>query len=178
MSTDVYTLLIALGSSAITATATLGAVSLTSRHMDRAGQSDRRLQAYATLLVAAGEVSQAYRRLEEVVSSFAERRATDDQAVNAANAQMASLGDSLHRASAVVALTGSEVGRREGKALYQKAKAVAASRVRLVPCLDNDPDDDSDPYVFSVVHPLDDKALDVAIDAYKAAMVPETTALP
>ena len=119
MSTDVYTLLIALGSSAITATATLGAVSLTSRHMDRAGQSDRRLQAYATLLVAAGEVSQAYRRLEEVVSSFAERRATDDQAVNAANAQMASLGDSLHRASAVC----SAEARAQASLLWERPAA-------------------------------------------------------
>ena len=144
MSTDVYTVLIALGSSAITAAATLGGVRLSARHTDWAGQSDRRLQAYADLLVAAGQVLQAYRRLLEDLSSF-----TDQLAADRANAYMADLADALHRASAVVALTGSEVGRREGKALYETAKAVAASRIRLSSTPD---EDDPDAYSFALVH--------------------------
>ena len=44
---------------------------------------------------------------------------------------MEELAAVLHEASAVVALTGSEVGRREGKTLYEKAGALAASRIRL-----------------------------------------------
>ena len=88
---------------------------------------------------------------------------------------MADLADALHRASAVVALTGSELGRREGKDLYETAKAVAASRIRLSSTLD---EDEPDVYPFALVHTLDDKALEIAIEVYKAALVPETTALP
>jgi hypothetical protein len=82
------------------------------------------------------------------------------------NTQMAELGSALHRASAVVALTGSETGRKQGKTLYGAARAVADSRV--VPT-----DDDMCPWIRTRA---DDGALDAAIEEYKAALVPETTA--
>jgi hypothetical protein len=163
MSADVYVLLAGLGGSLITALATLGGVRLTGRRTARAGRLERRVQAYADLLVAAGEVLGTYRRdLYSWSSDFGQQDA------NKANARMADLGDTLHRASAVVALTGSELGRRQGKALYETARRVAVSRIVAT-------DDAFLPYIKTKA---DDKALEAAIDDYKAALVPETTALP
>jgi hypothetical protein len=49
---------------------------------------------------------------------------------------------------------------------------VAGSRVRL------HDDDDPELYPFALVHTLDDKDLEAAIERFKAALIPETTALP
>ena len=163
VSSAVYVLLAALGGSAITASATLWGVRQGAQRSAKAQQAERRLQAYANLLVAAGEVLGTYRRLQgEMSPDF------DYEAASKANSQMADLAAALHRASAVVALTGSEQGREQGKELYQAARGVAASR--RVPT--GDPN-----YPWQMIS-NDDKALDAAIDDYKAALVPETTALP
>jgi hypothetical protein len=163
VSSAVYVLLAALGGAAITAAATLWGVRMGARRSARTQQAERRLQAYADLLVAAGEVLGTYRRdLYSWSSDFGQQDA------DRANAHMADLADTLHRASAVVSLTGSELGRRQGKALYETARGVAGSRIVAT-------EDDSRPYVRTRA---DDKALEVAIDDYKAALVPETTALP
>jgi hypothetical protein len=112
--------------------------------------------------VAAGEVLGTYRRdLYSVSSDFGQGDA------DKVNAHMADLGTALHRASAVVALTGSALGRQEGKILYGVARAVAAARI--VPT-----DDPKCPYARTKA---DDRELEAAIEHYKAALVPETTAL-
>jgi len=81
---------------------------------------------------------------------------------------MADLAAVLHRASAVVALTGSDLGRRQGKDLYEAARGLAANRI--VPT--GDPN-----YPFDVSS-AGYKELEAAIDDYKIALVPETTAPP
>jgi hypothetical protein len=111
--------------------------------------------------VAAGEVLGTYRRdLYSVSSDFGQGDA------DKVNAHMADLGTALHRASAVVALTGSELGRREGKILYGVARGVATARI--VPT-----DDPKYPYARTKAG---DRELEAAIEQYKAALVPETTA--
>ena len=163
VSSAVYVLLAALGGAAISAGATLWAVSMGAERSARAQQSVRRLQAYVDLLVAAGEVLGTYRRdLYSWSSDFGQHDA------DKANAHMADLAATLHRASAVVALSGSDLGQRQGKALYKTARGVAASRIVHT-------DDEFRPYIKTKA---DDKALEAAIDDYKAALVPETTALP
>src|SRR5215470_8184831 len=88
---------------------------------DTAELAARRLEAYANLLVAAGEVLGTYRRnLDALSPDFGQKDA------DKANAHMADLAAALHRASAVVALTGSDLGRRQGKDLYETARGVAA----------------------------------------------------
>jgi hypothetical protein len=160
----VYVLLAALGGSAITAVASLEAGRRTARHTDRAELAARRLEAYANLLVAAGEVLGTYRRNLDALSPDFSQKDGDR-----ANAHMADLAAALHRASAVVALTGSDLGRRQGKDLYETARGVAANRI--VPT--GDPN-----YPFDVGTGAADKQLEAAIDDYKAALVPETTAPP
>jgi hypothetical protein len=83
-------------------------------------------------------------------------------------ARMAALALGLHQASAVVALNGTELGRRQGHNLYQVAKGVAASR--------REPTGDLN--CPSRMIGKDDEALETAIDKYKCAVVEETTALP
>ena len=160
----VYVLLAALGASAITAMASLEAGRRTARHTDRAELAARRLEAYANLLVAAGEVLGTYRRNCDVLSPDFGQKDADK-----ANAHMADLAAALHQASAVVALTGSDLGRRQGKNLYETARGVAANRI--VPT--GDPN-----YPFDIGTRAGDKELDAAIDDYKTALVPETTAIP
>ena len=161
MSTAVYAVIAALGGSIITGFFTLRSGRLTAERSARSEQAQRRLDAYANLLVAAGEVLRAYRRdFYSVSSDFGQVDA------DKLNTQMAELGSALHRASAVVALTGSETGSKQGKTLYGAARAVADSRV--VPT-----DDDMCPWIRTRA---DDGALDAAIEEYKAALVPETTA--
>ncbi len=115
VSSSAYVLLAALGASAITALGTLGGVLLAARRTARAGRAERRLDAYADLLVAAGEVLGTYQRFCGEVD---ENEDFGKQAAERANAHLADLAAALHRASAVVALTGSDLGRREGKTLY------------------------------------------------------------
>jgi hypothetical protein len=104
-----------------------------------------------------------YRRARDALSP-----GFGQQDADKANARMADLAAALHRASAIVALTGSELGRQQGKTLYETARDVAASRI--VPT-----GDPNYPYMTATV---EDKVLEAAIDDYKAALVPETTALP
>jgi hypothetical protein len=163
MGSDVSVLLAGLGGSLIGAGATLGGVLLTGRRSARAAQAERRLQAYADLLVAAGEVLGTYRRFKGEVSSD-----SDHEAAERVNARMADLAAALHQASAVVALTGSDLGRQQGKDLYRAAREVAQSRMRPT-------DDAAWPWDMTK---KDDETLEKAIDAYKDALVPETTALP
>jgi hypothetical protein len=84
----------------------------------------------------------------------------DQQAADKANAR-----GRLRRRAAPgirrVALTGSGVGRREGKVLYETAKVVAASRIRLSEV------DDPELSPFGLIYTLGDKELEAAIDAYK-----------
>jgi len=160
----VYVLLAALGASVITAVASLEAGRRAARHTDRAERAARRLEAYADLLVSAGEVLGSYRRNRDALSPDLGQEDADK-----ANAHMADLAAALHRASAVVALTGSDLGRRQGKELYQAAIGLAANRI--VPT--GDPN-----YPFDMNTREGDKELEAAIDDYKAALVPETTALP
>lgn len=160
----VYVLLAALGGSAITAVASLEAGRRTARHTDSAELAARRLEAYANLLVAAGDVLGTYRRYLDALSPDFGPKDADN-----ANAHMADLAAALHRASAVVALTGSDLGRRQGKDLYGTARGVAANRI--VPT--GDPN-----YPFHMGTSVGDKELEAAIDDYKAALVAETTALP
>jgi hypothetical protein len=160
----VYVLLAALGGSAITALAALEAGRRAARHTDRAELAARRLEAYANLLVAAGEVLGTYRRNFDALSPDFGQKDADK-----ANAHMADLAAALHRASAVVALTGSDLGRRQGKGLYETARGVAANRIVST----GDPN-----YPFVVSTTGQQKELEAAIDDYKAALVPETTALP
>lgn len=163
MGTDVYVFLAGISGSVIAAGGTMGAVVLNARRMAKAGRLERRRQAYADLLVAAGDVLGTYRRDVDALSPDFGRQEADE-----ANAQMANLRAALHRASAIVALTGSELGRQQGKRLYETAKGVAASPI--VPT-----GDPNYPYTITAA---EDKALETAIDEYKAALVPETTALP
>jgi hypothetical protein len=159
----VYVLLAALGGSAITAVATLDVGRREARHTDRAELAARRLEAYANLLVAAGDVLGTCRRsLDALSPDFSQKDA--DQA----NAHMADVAAALHRASAVVALTGSDVGRRQGKELYETARGVAANRI--VPT--GDPN-----YPFGMSTRAGHKELEAAIDDYTAALIPETTAI-
>jgi hypothetical protein len=67
----------------------------------------------------------------------------------------------------VVALIGSEMGRWEGKILYGVARAVAAARIVTT-------DDPKCPYARTNA---DDREPETAIEQYKAALVPEITAL-
>jgi hypothetical protein len=164
VSVDVGTVLISLGGSAIVATGTVGAVILTGRHAGKAERAQQRLDAYAGLLVAAGEVLGTYRRVFEGVSPDFGPLDADK-----ANARLADLSAALHRASAVVALTGSAVGREQGKILYRIARQLASSR--LVPTGDSG-------YPFDMITKGGDEALEAAIEVYKDALVPETTALP
>jgi hypothetical protein len=164
VSSDVYVLVAALGASAITAVVTLEAGRRAARHADRAGQAARRLEAYADLLVAAGEVLGTYRRYEAALSPD-----TGPQDADKANTHMADLAAVLHRASAIVALTGSQLGRQQGKILYETARGVAASGMVTT-------GDPNYPYTLNATIPAE--ALEAAIDNYKDALVRETTALP
>lgn len=159
VSSDVYVFLAGVAG----ALATLGAVLLTTRRAAEADRAQRRLDAYADLLVAAGTVLSTYRQLRDAVSPDSGKWAAAD-----ANARMDDLALTLHRASAVVALTGTELGRKQGHDLYQEARKVAASRMKPA----GEPDC---PWRMSS---KDDEALEKAIDKYKAAVVMETTALP
>ena len=132
-------------------------------------QAQRRLEAYAEFLVAASEVLETYR---ELLAAMPAR--SDQLDPYKANSQMADLAAPLHRAFAVVALTGSDLGRREGKRVYDAARVVAASRIVVV----HQDDSHQDHYEDYDIIRADEKALEAAIDAYKAALVPETTALP
>ena len=161
----VYVLLAAIGGSAITAVASLEAGRRTARHTDRAELAARRLEAYVNLLVAAGDVLGTYRRNLGALSPD-----LSPQDADKANARMADLAAALHRASAVVALTGSDLGRRQGNALYEIAREVAA--IRIVPT-----GDPSYPFVMDT-RAAEDKRMEAAIDNYETAMISETTALP
>lgn len=163
VSSDVLVLLAGLGGSVVTAVATLGGVLLTGRRTAQAAQAERRLQAYADLLVAAGEVLGTYRRFQSDVSPDSDREAAER-----ANTRMADLASALHQASAVVALTGSDLGRRQGKGLYAAAREVAQSRMRPT----------GDPNYPWHMTKKNDESLAEAIDTYKDALVRETTALP
>ena len=70
---------------------------------------------------------------------------------------MADLAAALHRASAVVALTGSERGRQQGKALYATARKVAQSCMMAT----------GDPGYPWDMTKKDDEVLEKAIDTYK-----------
>ena len=163
VSSDVYIFLAGVVAAAITAAATLWGVRMAAQRSAKAQQAERRLQAYADLLVAAGTVLSTYRQLQDALSPDFAKSAADD-----ANARMASLALTLHQASAVVALTGTELGRKQGRDLYQAAREVAASRMEPT----------GDPNYPWHMSSKNDKALDAAIEDYKAALVPETTALP
>jgi hypothetical protein len=157
MNAATYTLLAA----AIASAASWIGFWLTGRQQGRARRADRRVDAYASLLVAAGEVLRAYRRdFYSVSSDFGQLDA------DRVNAQMAELGSVLHRASAVVALTGSKTGREQGKALYGAARGVADARVVAT-------DDPMCPWGWT---PAEGGALDAAIEGYKAALISETAA--
>lgn len=159
MSAAIWAVVAALGGSLITGFFLLRSAALTAQRAAGTEQAQRRLEAYAALLVAAGEVLRACRRdFYSVASDFGQVEA------DKLNTQMAEFGSALHRASAVVALTGSETGRAQGKALYGIARKVADSRVIPI-------EDDMCPWVRSYA---DDAALDTAIDEYKAVLVPET----
>jgi hypothetical protein len=161
----VYVLLAALGGSAITAVASLEAGRRTARHADRAELAARRLEAYVNLLVAAGDVLETYRRNLDALSPD-----LSQQDAEKGNAHMADLAAALHRASAVVALTGSDLARRQGNCLYEIASGVAA--MRIVPTGDS-----NYPFVMDD-KAAEDKRMEAAIDNYKTALIPETTALP
>ena len=124
VSSDLYILLAAIAGGVITAAATLWGVQMTAQRSAKAQQAERRLRAYADLLVAAGTVLSTYRQLQDALSPDFAKSAADD-----ANARMASLALTLHQASAIVALTGTELGRKQGHDLYQAAREVAASRM-------------------------------------------------
>jgi hypothetical protein len=64
----IYVLLAALGGSAITGVALMEAGRRAARHTDRAELAARRLEAYANLLVAAGDVLGTYRRNRDALS--------------------------------------------------------------------------------------------------------------
>jgi hypothetical protein len=171
MSNAVVVLIAGLGGGLLGVVGSLGGIWLKSRYdyrrdenqaarTEMAAQADRRLDAYANLLVAAGNVLGTYQRLPGLLPP-----AFDDQAANEANQRMSSLAAELHRASAIVALSGSETGRQQGKTLYLAAKELAATRVKWEG-------------KWSLITSGDDSGLDKAIEAYKAALVPETTALP
>jgi hypothetical protein len=163
VSSDVYIFLAGVAGAAITGAATLWGVRMAAQRSAKAQQAERRLHAYADLLVAAGTVLSTYRQIQDALSPDFAKPAADE-----ANARMASLALTLHQASAVVALTGTELGRKQGHDLYQAAREVAASRMEPT----------SDPNYPWHMSGKDDKALDAAIEDYKAALVPETTALP
>ena len=163
VSSNAYVLVAALGGSFITAAATVVTVYLTARRESRAAQVQRRLQSYADLLVAAGDVLGTGRQIWETVREFNQSDADE------ANKRMADLASALHRASAVVALTGSSRGRASGNYLYAKAHILAATRV--VPS--------SNPgrqYTTATSGSESDVAR--AIDDYKADLLPEISALP
>ena len=159
MSSTVVVWLGGLSGSVVVGGATLLGVWLTDRHRDSAERKERRLQAYAALLVAAGTVLGAYRRLEATLLEL------DGQSRDEANAHMRKLAAELHEASAVVALTGSEAGRQQGKALYEIAKRLADTRI--------EPSGDPN-YPWHVITKGGDLTLESAIDEYKAAVVHET----
>jgi hypothetical protein len=171
MSTGVVVLIAGLGGSLLGVIGSLGGIWLKSRYdyrrdqnqaarAEMAAQAARRLDAYANLLVAAGNVLGTYQRLPGLLPS-----AFDGQAANDSNQRMATLAAELHRASAVVALTGSEVGRSQGRSLYHAAKGLAATRVAWEG-------------KWTLLTSGNDLHLDAAIEAYKEALIPETTALP
>jgi hypothetical protein len=75
---------------------------------------------------------------------------------------------SRYEGKPIVALIGTELGRKQGQDLYHAARDVAAGRVKP----GGEPED---PWLMSG---KDDDALEKAIDKYKAAVVKETTAPP
>jgi hypothetical protein len=171
VSTEVVVLIAGLGGSLLGVVGSLGGVWLRSRYdyqrdenqairTETAAQAERRLDAYANLLVAAGNVLGTYQRLPGLLPPT-----FDDRAAQEANQRMSSLAAELHRASAIVALTGSETGREEGKRLYLAARGLAATRVKWEG-------------KWSLSTSGNDLGLDRAIEGYKAALVPETTGLP
>jgi hypothetical protein len=123
VSSNADILLAVLGGGAITAVATPLAVLLTARRTARAELSQRRMRAYADLLVAVGDVLGTYRRTWDAM------RETGTLDADEANKRMAELASVLHQASAVVALTGSGEGRRLGAVVYAKARKLATTRV-------------------------------------------------
>ena len=134
VSTGVVVLIAGLGGSLVGVVGSLGGIWLTSRYdyrrdhsqaarTEMAAQAARRLDAYANLLVAAGNVLGTYQRLPGLLPP-----AFDDEVAQEANQRMSGLAAELHRASAIVALTGSEVGRQQGRILYHAAKGLAATR--------------------------------------------------
>jgi hypothetical protein len=112
-----------LGGSIIRALATVGAVFLTAGRAAHAVQAQRRLEAYADLLVTAGDILGTYRQTWDTVREVGQLNADE------ANKRMTDLASPFHRASAVVALTGSAKGRQYGEILYLKARKLAATRV-------------------------------------------------
>jgi len=178
MSADIVVLIAGLGGSALAVLGSLGGVWLKSRYdlqrdqsqatlSERAAQAQRRLDAYADLLVAAGEVLGAYRRLSDTLPSE-----YDERLAREANQRMQQFAAQLHRASAVVALIGSDEGREQGKALYLAARGLAATRVQPSSGAD------SRPGGWDLITVGNDIGLETAIDVYKEALLPETTALP
>jgi hypothetical protein len=170
VSSDVVVLIAGLGGSLLGVAGSLGGVWLRGRYdyrrdenqairTETAAQGERRLDAYANLLVAAGNVLGTYQRLPGLLPPTFDERAAQE-----ANQRMSSLAAELHRASAIVALTGS-LGREEGKRLYLAARGLAATRVKWEG-------------KWSLSTSGNDLGLDRAIEAYKAALVPETTGLP
>ena len=164
MSTDAYVLLAALGGSLITALATIGAVFLTAGRATRAAQAQRRLEAYADLLVTAGDVLGTYRQTWDTVREVGQLDA------EGANKRMTDLASALHRASAVVALTGSAKGRQYGEILYSKARKLTATRVV--------PFSSGTDRRFTMLDSGSHRDVEEAIEEYKAALLPEITAMP
>lgn len=110
MNSDVYVFLVGITGSVIAGGPIFASSSRKCPPHGQGSQHERRLQAYADLLIAAGEVLGTYRRdLYSMSSDFGQHDA------DKANAHMADLVAVLHRASAVVALTATELGREQGK---------------------------------------------------------------
>lgn len=135
------------------------------RRAVRVAQAQRRLEAYAGLLVAAGDVLGTCRQTQATMDKFAQLDADE------ANRRMADLASALHRGSAVVALTGSAPGRRYGEILYTEARKVAASRLVPLPGLQVRGQ-------FQLVIGGSAEELEATIEDYEAALIPEITSLP
>jgi hypothetical protein len=138
-------------------------VFLTARRTARVEQAGRRLQGYAGLLAAAGNVLDTCRRLDPGSKGF------NDESASAVNARVADVAAALHQASAIVALTGSDAGRQQGSRLYEIARrTVMATSVRPT---------DAALRPWRLYLP-DLSDLETAIEEYEAALVPETIVLP
>lgn len=175
---EIAVLVAGLGGSALAVMGSLGGVWLKGRYdlrrdedqaarSERTARAQRRLDAYADLLVAAGEVLGAYRRLPDTLPPD-----YDERSAREANQRLARLAAELHRASAVVALTGSDEGREQGKALYLAARGLAATRVQRSSGADRALGG------WDLITAGNDIGLETAIDLYKEALLQETAGLP